>query len=100
MNTPNLNGHININVMVTYERIFFGGPYGDRHERRQTKRLGFWDGEKFHIPPGWTHFRFNNGEIGLVPDGWGGDHLTPDRIISWTDATDKDMKPIQYSNRI
>lgn len=98
METPNLNGHVNISVMVTYVRIFFSGPYGDTHVKQQTKRLGFWDGEKFHVPPGWTWFRMSSEEC-LVPNGWGGDHMTPDQIISWTETTEKDLKPVQYSNR-
>jgi len=101
MNLPNLNGHVNIRVMVTYKRTFFGGSYGEKRETHETRRLGFWDGEKFHIPPGWQHFTFlSSGDTCLLPDGWGGDHLTPDQIISWTLATDKDERPIQYSNRI
>ena len=68
------------NVMVTYEKTFSSGAYGDTKTKQVVTKMGFYDNidNKFSIPPRWKKF---NGV--LLPDGWGGDHLTIDKIISW-----------------
>ncbi len=68
------------NVMVTYKKVFAVGAYGDGRETRIVTKMGFYDNinNKFSVPPRWAKF---NGV--LLPDGWGGDHLTIDKIISW-----------------
>jgi hypothetical protein len=82
------------NVMVTYMKIFYTGPYGDTKEKREVTKRGFYtdtDGYynalgqwietpngKFAIPPNWAMF---NGI--LLPDGWGGDRVLPEQVIKW-----------------
>lgn len=66
------------NVMVTYD-VVVERPYESRRVERRCKR-GFYSSlfGKFSMPPSWNYF---NGV--LLPDGFGGDHFPPDKIIRW-----------------
>ena len=68
------------NIMVTYNKTVLMGLYGDKTNIQTVTKMGFYNNidNKFSIPPRWAKF---NGV--LLPDGWGGDHLTIDKIISW-----------------
>lgn len=68
------------NVMITYKKPFFSGPYGTKVEVLEVTRRGFYSSlfENFAIPPDWRHF---NGK--LLPHGFGGDHISKDEVIKW-----------------
>ena len=66
------------NIMVTYKKTFYSGAYLSIKTNQVVTKMGFYNNNKFSIPPRWAKF---NGV--LLPDGWGGDHLTIDKIISW-----------------
>lgn len=80
------------NVMITYKKTFRTGPYGDTKEVIEVTKMGFYSDlfGNFAIPPKYASFRMG-GENILLPDGWGGDHLTPDKIIKWEPIKEKKL---------
>jgi hypothetical protein len=78
------------NVMITYKKVFGTGPYRDTKEIREITKMGFYSDlfMNFAIPPEYRYFRMGKENV-LLPHGWGGDHLTPDKIIKWEPITQK-----------
>ena len=76
------------NVLITYEKTFREGPYGIRKRKAVTTRLGFlsnlWGKVEFAVPPGWAEW---NGSV--LPNGWGGDKVPLDKVISWRHVKDR-----------
>jgi hypothetical protein len=72
------------NVMVTYKKKFFHGPYGTKEETRKVTRMGFYSKlfENFSIPHEWKPFNFGGKEY-LMPFGFAADRRTPSQIIKW-----------------
>jgi hypothetical protein len=75
------------NVMVTYKKTIYSGPYGLKKETVRVTKRGFWFeyAKQFAVPPGWAHFKGV-----LLPSGWGGDHLSKENIIRWDPIKEED----------
>ncbi len=67
-------------IWVTYKKVFGCGPYGDTKRIETITRRGFYDPNfnKVSVPPEWRVF-----DGVLLPHGFGGDHLTLDKVINW-----------------
>lgn len=70
----------NIDIMVTYKKTITYGPYNMKSHKDIVTKRGFYSGlfGKFSIPPEYREF---NGY--LLPHGFGGDHISPERVIKW-----------------
>lgn len=67
-------------VMVTYMKTFYSGPYGDASELRKVTKRGFFSKMfgYFSIPP---EYRYFNGSY--LPHGFGGDKVKIEDVINW-----------------
>lgn len=67
-------------IMITYKKNVYSGVYGDTITKEIVTKRGFYSKlfNNFSIPPRWSYF---NGV--LLPDGWGGDHISINEVIKW-----------------
>ena len=88
-------------VMLTFKGMVYVPDkyYGDWKSQVVTKRAfyhksdGYYDTKNnwietpngyFSVPPRYKMFYPISGEPTLLPDGWGGHRVTPDKAIEWT----------------
>ena len=86
--------------MVTFEgTVFIRDKYYGKYEKQVKTRRGFFhksDGYYnskdewietpngyISVPPKWKVFHFTNGESELLPSGWGGYRVLPEKVIKW-----------------
>lgn len=83
-----------VDVMVTYEKNFYSGPYRDTVTKQTVTRRGLYSNSDgyydarnnwvetpnglFMIPEEWKTF---NGK--LMPHGWHPDRVRPENVIKW-----------------
>jgi hypothetical protein len=67
-------------VMVTYNKTFYSGPYKTVQNIRTITKRGFYSNlfEYFSVPDEYAYFNGN-----LLPHGFGGDRLLPKQVIKW-----------------
>ena len=67
-------------IMVTYKKAIRFGAYGDQSRLETVTKRGFYSKlfDNISIPPEWRKFKGV-----LLPHGWGGDHITIDKVIKW-----------------
>lgn len=67
-------------LMITYEKTFRTGKYGEKEEKRIITKRGFYSKlfDNFTVPPSYAEF---NGV--LLPNGFGGDKLNTEQVLNW-----------------
>ena len=94
------------NVMVTYiGKVYVPDKYYGKWITQKVTRRGFYsksdgyydskdnwietpDGY-FHIPSKWKSFSFSDGSSALLPSGFYGGRVMPDKVISWRELNNE-----------
>jgi hypothetical protein len=67
-------------IMVTYKKVIYNPLYRNNKQIKTITKRGFYNRalDGISIPPRYEMF---NGR--LLPDGWGGDHISLNEVIKW-----------------
>lgn len=67
-------------IMVTYKKVIYNPLYKNNKQIKTITKRGFYNKplDGISIPPRYAMF---NGR--LLPDGWGGDHISLNEVIKW-----------------
>jgi len=69
-----------VDLKITYKKIITFGPYNDQSRKEVVTKRGFYSNlfNYFCVPPTYAYFN----KV-LLPNGWGGDRILPNKIIKW-----------------